>query len=52
MENSYEAPDVSVISRIGSFVLGYKPWGVADWDAILGWGYGWNYSNDIDEADD
>lgn len=52
MENSYEAPDVSVISKIGNFVLGEKPWGVLDWDAIVGWGFGWNYTNDIDEADD
>ena len=52
MENSYEAPDVSLISAIGSFVLGEKFWGVLEWDSVIGWGYGWNYANDIDEADD
>ena len=51
MKNSYEAPDVSIISRVGSFVLGQKPWGMVEWDAILGFGYGWYYENDIDEDD-
>jgi hypothetical protein len=51
MKNSYEAPEISIVSRVGSFVLGQKPWGRVEWDAVLGFGYGWDFINDLDEGE-
>jgi hypothetical protein len=51
MKNSYEAPAVSIISGIGSFVLGQKPWALCELDAVLGWGWGFFPWNDLDEGE-
>ena len=51
MKNSYEAPKVSIISRIGSFVLGQKPSIWLEVDAFLGWGWGLFAIDDLDEGE-
>ena len=52
MKNGYEAPEVSIISRIGSFVLGVKPWATMEFDAIQGFGFAFFvWLSDLDEGE-
>ena len=51
MKNSYEASEISIISRIGSFVLGQKPLRWFEIDAFLGWGWGLFPLDDLDEGE-
>ena len=52
MKNNYEAPEMFIVSKIDSFVLGSKPYNFCDFDAFLGLGFGFWPFDDLDEGED
>ncbi|HEX6719662.1 MAG TPA: hypothetical protein VF088_21335 [Pyrinomonadaceae bacterium] len=52
MKNHYEAPEIFIVSKIDSFVLGSKPYFVADFDAIYGLCFRFWPFDDLDEGED